>query len=125
MIRPDFVNHRMPGESFKAYRARRLAVNRAIELHLRGRLAFKSSEPVFLPLLGVDPALDEQIRRGNIRDVKLFNPPVALPWPHGPRHPKPAGKQVRIGRTKGETFCHYPEGRHRAEWREIERRLVA
>ena len=35
-IRPDFVNHRLPGEDFKAYRARLKSVARSIRLYLRG-----------------------------------------------------------------------------------------
>ena len=43
MIRPDFVNHRLTGESFEVYRARRRAVARAIKAHLRGRLTWRST----------------------------------------------------------------------------------
>ena len=125
MIRPDFVNHRMAGEPFKAYQARCRAVNKAIKLHLRGRLVHKASEPVALPLPGVNTEADRAVLSGHFRDVKLIHPPVSLPWPHGPRNPKPRGTQLRLGRTKGVTYRRYPEGRDRKEWRHVERQSVA
>lgn len=36
MIRPDFVNHRLPGEAFHAYKARRKHVAAAIKRYLQG-----------------------------------------------------------------------------------------
>lgn len=49
MIRPDFQPQRLAGETQKAYRVRRRTVNRAIKAYLRGRLAYASTQPVFLP----------------------------------------------------------------------------
>lgn len=81
---------RQKGESWGAYKARRRAVNAAIELHGRGKLAFVSTEVLRLPLLGVDAKVDEQILQGKIRQVTL----VTLK----------NGTQFRVGRTKGVTY---------------------
>ncbi len=105
MIRPDFVNHRMPGEKFSAYRARLKTVAKAIKLHLKGRLVYESSKAVVLPLRTVDLQVDEQIRQGKLRDVKMVMAPApGLAWPHGPRVARQVPKQIRVGRTKGKSF---------------------
>ena len=107
MTRLELNPARLLGEPFKRYKARRAAVNRAIDAHLRGRLAHVSSPPAVLPLLGVDPQADCAILAGQFRDVKMvFSPLLAPAWPHGPRVARVVPKQIRIGRTKGTAFCH-------------------
>lgn len=120
-IRPDFRPQRMPGENFAAYRKRRATVNRAVRVYLRGRMAHVSTQPVVLPLLGVDAAIDEQILQGKLRDVKLVTPQGALLPPFGPKAARPPAPQFRVGRTKGVTYRKYPAGRERREWRRMHR----
>ena len=98
MHRPEFVNHRMEGESFKAYRARRRYTARAVKQHLKGRLAFESSRLVQIPGIGIDAAVDAAVLRGLYRDLT----PTFVD-----------GKPVRIGRTKGVSF-RYPVPRAEA-----------
>ena len=93
MIRPDFVNHRMAGETFKAYRARLRTVAKAIKLYLKGRLAHKASTPAELPLPGVDSRADEAVLRGQYRDAVTVT--------------RPDGKQIRLARTKGVSYRRY------------------
>ena len=109
MIRPDFVNHRMAGETFKAYRARLRTVAKAIKLYLKGRLAHKASTPAEIPLPGVDSRADKAVLRGQYRAASVVvSPPPRLPWPHGPRAVKgPAPKQIRLARTKGVSYRRY------------------
>ncbi len=96
MIRPEFVNHRMKGEPFKAYRARRKSIQRAIDLHLKGRMAHKSCDVVSYPEVGRSPQLDAAIvkdqERGLLRDLV----PVTMR----------DGSIRRVGRVKGATYAH-------------------
>lgn len=103
MIRPDFVNHRMPGEKFSAYRARRRTVNKAIRLHLKGRMAFKSCDVVSYPAVGLRPDLDTAITKDLERGLLRNLVPVTLA----------DGTVRRIGRTKGVSF-RYPVPRAEA-----------
>ncbi len=103
MIRPDFVNHRMPGESFKTYRARRRTVAKAIKLHLKGRVAFKSSDVVSYPAVGLRPDLDTAITKDLERGLLRNLVPV----------PMADGTVRRVGRTKGTSF-RYPVPRAKA-----------
>ncbi len=101
----DLYPARRPGEDPIEYRERRRAGNRAVRDALRGRLAFISSEPVQLPVIGVDSQIDEAVRRGFYRDLKVVQvPPPRLAPPHGPKIVAEVPKEIRIGRTKGETF---------------------
>ena len=125
--RPDFVNHRMPGEAFRSYRARLRSVAKAVRLHLRGRMAHKATEPVIGPSVGVDPQFDEAVQRGDIVVTGRVTLPLPrLAWPHGPKVIAEGKPPVtyRLCRTKGVTFRKYPAGRDRREWREIEPALV-
>ena len=107
----DLQNHRGHAESFRAYRARRRATNKALKLRLKGRLAYVSTEPVTLPLLGVDAKVDEAVLQGRLADVKLITLPGPIKNRLGQR--VGTGQQVRIGRTKGVTF-KYPVPRAQA-----------
>ena len=93
--RTHFRPERQPGESFKAYRSRHRVVNKAVRLHLKGRLAFVSTQIVTLPPAGLDTSIDRAVIAGQYRDCKL----VVL-----------AGEEKRVGRTKGVTYRRYPAG---------------
>lgn len=101
--RPDFVNHRMPGESFKAYRARRRTIAKAIKLHCKGRLAVKSCDVVNYPEIGRDLKLDAAITKDLERGLLVDLVPVTLR----------DGSIRRVGRTKGVSF-RYPVPRAEA-----------
>lgn len=109
MIRPDFVNHRLAGESRKEYRARLRSVQRAINLHLKGRLRFKSTEPLTFPAIDINAEIDAMVTRDIDRGLIVGLRPVTLgqplPPPFGPKDAKPA-TVLRVGRTKGVTYTH-------------------
>lgn len=83
-------NARHPGESFDDYRARRRVFNgRRVQLAAR-KMAHVSSQAVRLPAAGFNAVIDEDIRRGKLRDVAtLFDT---------------TGQPYRVGRTKGVTY---------------------
>jgi hypothetical protein len=87
-------NARHPGESFKAYRNRRVLAQASVDKHLKGRLVFESTRFVAIPPKGDprakpptedDPQTEEHILRGQLRDVQMVG-----------------GK--RVARTKGKTY---------------------
>lgn len=97
-----FQNHRDIGESFENYRARLRHVNREIKQRLRGQLMFVSSSPVTLPMTTEDLKVDAQIEQGLLRDVRIVTPPSGKRDRFG--RVLPGSKQIRIGRTKGQTY---------------------
>ena len=78
-------NARHPGESFKAYRNRRVLVQASVDKHLKGRLVFESTRFVGIPAKGTDPQTEEHILRGQLRDVQMVG-------------------DKRVARTKGKTY---------------------
>lgn len=84
------TNARLPGEDFKAYRARLRTVSAGIKRYLRGTMVCATASAVTLPLPGVDSQADEAVLRGQFRDVALLT--------------LPDGKQIRVARTKGVTY---------------------
>jgi hypothetical protein len=103
------VNHRVPGEKFTAYRARLRAVAKAIKQRLKGKLFFESSRIVSLPVVGIDKEADKLVIEGKFRDPQVvIAPPPRLPWPHGPRESASAPKEIRLARTKGESYTTTP-----------------
>jgi hypothetical protein len=83
-------NARHPDETFKNYKARLKLVGRNIKHYLRGQMTHVSSQIVHLPAAGGDTTVDEAVRRGDYRDLKLVT--------------KPDGTVIRVGRTKGVTY---------------------
>lgn len=81
---------RAKDESLAAYRARRRHSAAVIAGNRRGTMSHVSTEPVRLPLAGVDSRVDEAVLRGLYTDLQV----VTLK----------TGEQIRIGRTKGETY---------------------
>lgn len=84
-LRHMLAGARHPGESFKAYRNRRVLGQVSVDKHLRGRIAFESTRFVEIPEKGKDPQTEAAILRGQLRDVQIAR-----------------GK--RVARTKGKTF---------------------
>ena len=87
-------NARHPGESFKAYRNRRVLSQASVDKHLKGRLVFESTRFVVIPPKGDprakpptedDPQTEEHILRGQLRDVQMVG-------------------DKRVARTKGKTY---------------------
>jgi hypothetical protein len=78
-------NARHPGESFKAYRNRRVLAQASGDKHLKGRLVFESTRFVGVPAKGTDPQTEEHILRGQLRDVQMVG-------------------DKRVARTKGKTY---------------------
>lgn len=97
-------------ESQAAYRARRRQSQAVIAAHRKGTFAVVSTKPVQLPAAGVDSQVDEAVLRGHYKDLKV----VTLK----------TGEQIRVGRTKGETFRH-PVPREIARRETLENRRAA
>lgn len=82
--------HRLVGESFIAYKARRREVGKVIEEYLRGAMFAVSARVTQLPVAGENEKIDEAIRQGQFRRVM----PVVTR----------AGTHFRVAVTKGETW---------------------
>lgn len=82
--------HRLPGESFVAYKARRREVGKIIEEYLRGAMFVTSARVIQLPAVCENEKIDEAIRQGQFRRAM----PVVTR----------AGTDYRVAVTKGETW---------------------
>ena len=88
MISPSLLKPaRAPGESFPAYRRRRAAGNRAVKLHLKGRWAHVSSEPVI-----VEDTFDYRMR---VLDGSIVRPTY---------YTAVNGDKMIAGQTRGVTY---------------------
>ena len=110
MIHPLHNPARAKGESVADYKARRHQSAAVIAGNRRGTMTHVATEPVQLPVAGVDSRVDEAVRRGLYKDLRV----VTLK----------TGEQIRIGRTKGETFRH-PVPREIARRETLENRRAA
>lgn len=93
-------NARHTGESHDQYRGRRTAINAAIKLREQGFFTHRSTEIAVVPVTAMDDKVQEDIRRGLIRDLE----PATLK----------DGTAVMIGRTKGVTHHRTEHRRHEA-----------
>lgn len=85
-------NARQPGESYKNYRARRKLAHRPLANVLSGRFCHVATKIVTLPPAGADEQVDKEVERGLYRDLVSVM--------------QKDGKEIRVGRTKGETYLH-------------------
>lgn len=71
-MKQSIVNHRLPGETFADYKARRAAGNAAIKAARRGTGGYAVCEILTLPPAGVDGNADRLVRNDEVRDVTVL-----------------------------------------------------